>query len=208
MKKIGEGWQYTVYDLGNGRVRKKYNSELRTGWIILKDIIPRELEVIPKIPKYIPDLKRKALSSFKLLNRKQLPAAWLAHPLFVNELDYEQDRVLPLHILFEQLPFQDSKVIVDKFVVFNKKLIEIGVIDKFFHISKNFGQDASGRIVLMDIGELVGDRDKILKQLHTRIWAAPYKLKWIRDKKLRKYFVDQMDKHLHRLIISGHSRRR
>ncbi len=195
MKKLGEGWQYTVYDLENGRVLKKYNTRLRTCWIILKDIIPGEISGILKIPKYIPDLKCKALQSFEILKRTNVPLDWLANPRFVNEFDYEQDKVTPLINIFEQSSFEESKKIIDQFIEFNHKLIEHRLIDKFFNISKNFGLNSQGNIVLTDIGELLDNREKIYQQCKNRVWIVPYKLKWLRNVELRTYFVEQMDKH-------------
>lgn len=40
MKKIGAGWQYDVYDLGNGRVLKKFHLPIKSYWVILKAIFP------------------------------------------------------------------------------------------------------------------------------------------------------------------------
>lgn len=195
MKKLGEGWQYTVYDLGNGRVLKNYNSRLRTCWIILKDIIPGELSGLFRIPDYIPDLRRKAQKSFEILERRRLPADWVAHPLLLPNLAYEQDKVTPLLEIFERSSLEEGKQIIDLFIVFTHRLIEHGVIDKFFNITKNFGQDRFGNIVLIDLGELEDVPAKILKHRRERVWAVPYKLKWIRHKELRRYFVEQMDFH-------------
>lgn len=195
MQKLGEGWQYTVYDLGNGRVFKKYNSSLRTAWIILKDIIPGEMLGIRKIPEYIPDLRKKAARSFDILRKKNLPAKWFRNPLFLSGLDYEQDKLIPLHRVFETHSLAESKQVIDLFIEFNKRLIHEGIIDKFFNISKNFSLNAEGEMVLTDLGELEDDEQKILKRRKERVWAVDYKLKWIRNKELRSYFVEQMDAH-------------
>ncbi|MBP7005635.1 hypothetical protein KBB27_00730 [Patescibacteria group bacterium] len=193
MKKLGEGWQYTVYDLHNGRVLKKYNSPFRTSWIILKDVVPGEMGGIRKIPQYIHDLKRKAQISFDILTHKNLPAAWFGNFTRLHGLDYEQDKITPLHDVFAKASREHSKNTVDQFVKFNERLLSHGIVDKFFNISKNFGLDANGEMVLADIGELVEDEQKILKLRASRVWAVDYKLKWIRDKEVRGYFVEQMD---------------
>lgn len=195
MKKIGEGWQYTVYDLENSRVYKKYNSWVRSCWIIIKDCFPHRLEVIWRIPKYIPSLKLKAFHSFELLKKKDLPPSWFGNPTFLNALDYEQDKLVPLHVAFKRLTKDESKKKIDAFIAFAQKLLEYGIVDKFFNIAKNFGINNDGQIILTDIGELVDDPVKIAKLQSERIWAVDYKSRSIEDKELREYFISKMDRH-------------
>lgn len=195
MRKLGEGWQYTVYDLGNGRVRKKYNAPLRSVWIILKDIIPGELAGMRKIAQYIPDLKKKALQSFDALASSSIPKEWLANPARVNGLDYEQDKVVPLADLFAKYSLPESKALIDEFIEFNQRLMRYRLIDKFFNMTKNFGKNKRGEIVLMDLGELESNVQKITRLRQARVWAVPYKLKWLKSHEVRAYFVQEMDKH-------------
>lgn len=201
MKKLGAGWQYTVYDLGNGRVLKKYNTWLMSLRIIVRDLLPRlldselflsELQKFPKIPQYISSLRIKALASIEALNRLSLPQAWFANPRFLDGLDYEQDRVTPLHLLFEQQPIEVSKHAIDQFIVFNQRLLAHGVADKFFNCPYNFGLNAEGDVVLMDIGELITDIERIRQQIESRCWAVGYPSKFIHNKELRAYFNEQM----------------
>ncbi len=60
MKKIGQGWQYTVYDLGNGKVLKKFHSWPKAYLVIFKKIFPFKNDSFFIIPKYIKDMREKA----------------------------------------------------------------------------------------------------------------------------------------------------
>ena len=100
MKKIGEGWQYGVYDLENGRVLKKFHSFIKSYWVVLKTIFPFRDDPMMMIPDFSRSMKRKALVSFEILKRRQIPPAWIGNPKFLNELDFEQDKVRPLHDVF------------------------------------------------------------------------------------------------------------
>jgi len=194
MKKIGEGWQYTVYDLGNGRVLKKFHSPLKSYWVILKDIFPFQNDSLFEISGFSRGMKVKALESFEILKKKELPSGWLGNPKFINDLDFEQDKAKPLHDAFSQFGVEEAKKIIDKFMEFNKKLLERGVIDKSFNITKNYGLNNEGEIVLIDIGELFDDPKRIKEQCANRAWAKDYVAGHIASDEVREYFIEEMDR--------------
>ncbi len=194
MKKIGEGWQYSVYDLGNGRVLKKFHSPLRSCWVILKTIFPFREDSLVEIPEFSKSMKQKALMSFEILKNKNIPPAWLGNTKFLSSLDFEQDKARPLHDVFENSDTASIKSIIDKFIIFNKNLLEKGVIDKSYNITKNYGLNEKGEIVLIDIGELFDEPERIKKQLADRVWDKHYVSGCIKDKEAQEYFVKEMDK--------------
>jgi hypothetical protein len=194
MEKIGEGWQYKTYDLQNGRVFKKFHSIFGLYWIILRDIFPFRDDPIWKVPSFVRSSKKKALHSFEIIKGKKVPLLWLGNPKLLNGLNYEQDKTQPLHKVFNKSNTAQIKFFIDKFVWFNKKLLESGVIDKSFNISKNFGLNKNGEIILIDIGELFDDPRRIKKQLKDRAWSASYVVGCIANKEAREYFIEQMDK--------------
>ena len=59
MKKIGEGWQYLTYDLGNGRVFKKFHSIFGLYVAILKDVFPFKDDPIWEVPLFAKSLIKK-----------------------------------------------------------------------------------------------------------------------------------------------------
>jgi len=199
MKKVGEGWQYSVYDLENGRVLKKFHSPVKSYWVILKTIFPFRDDSLLEIPSFSKASKTKALASFEIIKNNKIPASWMGNPKFLAGLDYEQDKARPLHEVFENLSTEEIKQIIDKFIIFNKKLLELGVIDKSFNITKNFGLNKSGEIILIDIGELFDNPERIKKQLAIRAWSAPYVAGCIKDPSARDYFLAQMDANFYSL---------
>ena len=186
MKKLGQGFQYTTYDLGNGRVFKKYNSKL-THYIhvFIKDRIWN-------LTKYYRGCRIKALQSIQIIPKTSLEPWMLGNPKIINELDYEQDKLIPLHTIFASTDEKGGRNIIDSFIDFNILLIKNKVIDKSFNITKNFGLDNKNRIVLMDLGELYTDKEKIQEQIKNRVWEKPYVLNYI-PHKLRLYFTHKMN---------------
>ncbi len=197
MKKIGEGWQYAVYDIGSGRVLKKFHSRIGGYWVILKTIFPFNNDSLWVIPRYFADMEKKALESFAVLRRNQVPDSWIGHPKFLNTYDFEQDKVRPLHEVFESLATAEIKRLIDKFIAFNQKLLERGIIDKSFNITKNYGLSAEGEIVLIDIGELSDDPIFIKTQLNKPAWAEYYVADCIKDTQARTYFLSEMKKYFY-----------
>ncbi|MFA6392687.1 MAG: hypothetical protein WCW54_01195 [Candidatus Paceibacterota bacterium] len=194
MRKIGQGWQYTTYDLENGRVLKKFHSWIKAYFVILRDIFPFDNDSLFEIPSFIKDVKGKADESFEVLKRVNIPQEWMANPRFINKYDFEQDKVKPLHEVFENLDAIEIKKIIDKFIEFNLKLLNLGVIDKGFNITKNYGINNDGEIVLIDIGELFDDKELINKQLKDRGWTHSYVGGCIKNKEAREYFINEMDR--------------
>ncbi len=194
MRKIGEGWQYSIYDRGDGRVLKKFHSALKAYWVILKTIFPFRDDPIWVLPSFKNSMKRKALASFEILKKKHIPSEWIGNPTFLNELNFEQDKVRPLHKVFENATLDDIKKIVDKFIIFNKNLLNFGVIDKSFNITKNYGLNDKDEIVLLDIGELFDDPKLIERQIKNRAWDKSYVTGCIINDEARTYFIEEMDK--------------
>ena len=154
MKVFGRGWQYTTYDLGGGRVLKKYNSLAQAYVVMFADCLRYGQPTPLKIPRYHKGCKETAMDSMKKVSNGPLESWMMGNPKVLNSLDYEQDTLTPLHEKLADAGTTEGKKIVDDFVAFNKLLVERSLIDKSFNITKNFGIDAQGKVVLMDLGEL------------------------------------------------------
>ena len=192
MNLIGRGWQYSVYSIGNGRVLKKYNNRAQAYLEMLRstNIFFKKKK---KIENYYRACKRTALGSLMKVKMTNIDKKYFGNPTFVNDLDYEQDLIIPISDYFKQHTLVENMKIVDSFILFNKFLLEQKLIDKSFQICNNFGLNKDGEIVLSDIGELYSDEFSINKRLRDRVWSNPYVLRSI-PQELRDYFVLEMDK--------------
>jgi len=180
--------------LGNGRVLKKFHSVCQLYWTILKDVFPFYNDSVWEVPGFVKSSQEKAIASFGIVKSGVIPADWMGNPKLLEGLDYEQDKARPLHDVFENADTVTIKSIIDEFIIFNKDLLEIGIIDKSFNITKNYGLNEKGEIILIDIGELFDDPAKIKKQFATRAWDKHYVAGCIKDNEAQKYFIAQMDK--------------
>jgi hypothetical protein len=195
MKFIGRGWQYTVYDLGNGRVQKRYNTRLQAYWIMFKQNFPYINYPIWKFKDYHAGCKNTARDSIKKICETTIDLKFFGNPKILNELDYEQDKVTPLHEYFKGLTQEQGDHAIDAFIEFNQKLIKNRLMDKSFLIGKNYGINANGDIILTDIGELYSNEENIKRQIEKKPWDIYYVTSTI-PKRFRSYFVRQMNEHI------------
>ncbi len=194
MKKIGQGWQYTVWDIGENRVRKTFNTKYQAYSIFLRECFPYIHYPIWKFPKFHKDLRKKAVESISWVRQTNLELSLFANPKILNDCDYEQDRIVTLGEHLKHASQKDGEDTINAFVSLNKFLLQNSVIDKSFLIGKNYGLDAHGKVILIDIGELFFDKDKIERQIKLQPWDHTYVTSTI-PKKFRNYFVSEMNKH-------------
>jgi hypothetical protein len=194
MKFLGRGWQYTVYDMGNGRVLKRYNTRLQAYSIMLRQCFPYIRNPIWKIPGYHRGCRNTAISSMQKIKETKMDMALFGHPKILNELDYEQDKAVPLRSYFKGLTFDEGKRVIGEFIEFNDILVRNRLIDKSFLIGKNYGIDSRGKIILIDIGELYSAEESIKRQIAKKPWDIFYVTSTI-PKRFRRYFVEEMNKY-------------
>lgn len=195
MKVLGRGWQYTAYDLGNGRVLKKYNSTPLAYLIIFLAFLRWGNPKPWNVPKRHRQCREDAKKSLAKVREGILEPWMMGNPKILEGLNYEQDKLQPLHKVLGQIPVFEGKKLIDNFVAFNSMLLEKKLIDKSFKIGVNFGLDVQDRVVLMDIGELYSNEQAIEERRKKRVWDSPYLVRAIPNKELREYYIKQMDTH-------------
>lgn len=192
MKVIGRGWQYTVYDIGNGRVLKKYHTKTVAYLMMLRDCFPYIKHPLWKFNGYYQQCRKEAIESIQKIHHSTLENWMLGNPHARNEFDYEQDVAIPLRKQLECAKLEEGKKIIDAFVEFNKILVKNSLIDRNFLITDNFAMNATGNIVLIDLGELYSDAKQIHDHILKRPWTSSDVLNSL-PKNLRDYFVEKMN---------------
>ncbi|MCB9806144.1 hypothetical protein H6775_03225 [Candidatus Nomurabacteria bacterium] len=191
MKKNGQGWQHTTYDLGNGRVYKKFNSRTKRFLTIFKDLFFSNDKSKWKIFDYVIWMEKVAKQSFDIYKNLDLDKKYFANAEIKDGLNYEQDKLIPLGDYFKTHTEEEGRFVIDEFVDFNKFLISENICDKSFNITKNFGIYEDGTIALIDIGELyIGDMVK--RQINLKIWQKHYVLNFL-PLNLQSYFLEKME---------------
>lgn len=196
MKVLKRGWQYSVYDLENGRVLKKYNNFFVAYFVMLKDSFLQFAPPVVNFFKLYRNSKMQASRSLAFISNSALDKALFGHPTILDEFTYEQIYVEPLSHYLKRVSLEEGEKVIDAFISFNKQLVEHAVIEKNFSIANNFGISKEGDIVLMDLGELETTKEGVQSRIEKRAWSTPDVLAGI-PVKLRKYFVQKMDEAFH-----------
>lgn len=189
MKKIGGGWQYVVYDMGNDKVYKKYRNKFSRFLFILF----HSKTSIFKMWQEVKRMDIEVQNSFRIIQKGKIPLDLLANPVLLGGYDYTQDFCIPLYVVFQNISTEKGKDIIDRFIAFSLKLLDLGVIDLSFRMPTNFGLTKDGDVVLLDIGEIQDDREIIIQQRKARYWQLPYIDASIKDKEVCAYYRKQMD---------------
>lgn len=182
MKQLGAGWQYIAYDLGNGRVRKYPRHPLaQTVKIGLGLLYGRSLTY-----SYLRSEQQRATRSAQesvhlIQNHVPTDALWLfGNPVFDETNSYEQDKVKPLT---EVLKRGDAELAVQLFEAYADLLEHMwsyGLSETSFNLMWNAGVDSSGRVVLLDFGELTADKDVVATQIRTQAWMQQYVFRYLK----------------------------
>jgi hypothetical protein len=197
MKLLGRGWQYSVYDLGNGRVIKKHNSRLTAYLVMLKACFPYIKHPIWKFSEYYQSIYNNAVDSMRKIQATHLNMKLFGNPkILENGYEYEQDISRSIDLYVANINLEEGKKIIDKFIQLNHLLVENNLIDKSFNMGRNFGVNQNGEVILIDLGELYSNPDNIKKQISKKMWRESYVLNAV-PKKLQAYFLEQMDKNFY-----------
>lgn len=192
MKLIGRGWQYAVYDAGNGRVIKKYNSMFDAYLVMLKDAFFHFRLPVLNFSFFYNEGRNIALQSLLHITQHKLPQSMFGNPTLLSKLEYEQDYCESLSGHLKKIPTEEGKLVIDKCIAFILMLKENLLMEKNCNIGDNFGITAAGNIILIDIGEVLFQKEEIRGRLKERVWAAPDVLSRI-PASLRDYFIQHMD---------------
>lgn len=191
MNRVGEGIQYTAYDLGNGRIFKRPTTFLECGRRMLAWRYPFIELPIWTIPRDILRAKRDARTSLAGL-RPLLPdlSLELGNPAINDDLSYEQDRAVAVGDYFRTHSLTQNKRAVDQYIVLLFRFWEYGFNDRPFKLPLNFGVTDDDRIILLDLGELYFEKEKALLRIHARLWEKVF----IPDPALKAYYCKAMDR--------------
>ena len=192
MKLIRRGWQYSVYDIGNGRVLKRYNTGFESYLEMLKEQLFNLWFPVTGFSNIYKESKVLASRSLQKITSCTVDQSLFGNPKIIGELEYEQDLVKPLSDYFENHSVNESKKMIDKFIKFCKLLHKNSLIEKHFNMADNFGLNNSEEIVLIDLGEICSSKEEISKQINKQVWLGPDVLGKF-PAALGKYFIQKMN---------------
>lgn len=178
MKKIGEGYYYKVYDIGNGRVLKKQKNKIQ---IFLFIFFANRLNVKNSVREYIgvinsiPTIRAMYTKIFSTGIRKSL----LGNPTLLTGINYEQDKAVSTSCV----PF--SRLTNDA-VILIKSLWEYGIHESVYNFTINTGY-CNDTLILLDFNEVSFTIEDAEKDIKNKVWLQRYSYKQLDDNKKIEY---------------------
>lgn len=193
MKRIGAGWQYVVYDLGNGRVRKVP----RPGWeqaiFVSLGLMSQNPLGLRDLPAELRRINRDTTHSIELLQRflPHIDPSLFGNPTFLETPSFEQDKVEPLGAYFRRATLEQKQEAFDGYVKLIEELWKYGLAETTFNFSLNTGRTESGQIIQIDLGEFTDSKADVLKAIETASWQTQFSFLSL-EQTLKPYAFERM----------------
>lgn len=194
MKKIGRGWLYEVYDLGNGRVRKVVYSDVVRFFVIFFQLGHFSIKDTLGEMKRIKNDALHAYSRLRGLNI--IDRSKLGNPVFLDELTYEQDKVSVFKDVLNDLDMNGKKKLINQYVQFIQETWKWGFPDKIFNFSINNGIDADGNMVQIDFSEMSLSKADAESEIQGQSWLTSFSYVTLFPLELRNYYKECMEREI------------
>lgn len=197
MKKIGEGYFYNVYDLGNGRVLKKQKNKigLLRYIVITNCFLPRAINEYRKAIKNIPTIKyiyQGVIERFPSLSI-------FGNPVFLEGINYEQDKVLTIRQILHTQNKDEIQELLEKYITCIKELWRHGCHEKVFNFTINNGVKKDGGVILIDFNEISFDKNDVIQDIKKKTWDHRWSYTHLYlgyKKDLREFYSRRMSEEL------------
>ena len=193
MNKIGQGYYYDVYDLGNGPVlktRTNHRTRLKTLFDWYGKTRRSKMRIFFTYPRYAWDARRELKRSVRT---STLDPEIFGNPVFRNRFDYEQDVTLPLGKYFESRTLAENKLRFNEYPCLVHILWTCGFSDTVFNFTKNNGiSPRTDRLVFVDFNELEQSKEKVADCIKNRKWQTQASLRNMPESELKEHILSRM----------------
>lgn len=190
---IGDGLEYTIYDLGNGRVLKRPKTPEEQRAKLISWGIVDEGEIEAKLREMDMLSHRSVEKTRSLLEDNKLSASLLGNPIFGPGLEYSQDKSTALHEYINSHSLEENKNEVEKYISLTHQLWKSGMADTIFNFTVNNGVSKDGSSVHLDIGEFVFEKSEIAEFIKKKIWLEKYSYTQLKDSVLQEFVAQKFD---------------
>ena len=193
MRKIGEGYYYHVYDLGNGRVMKKQTSHItrvKKLFVWHAKTWFDKVRIILEYPFLIWQEYRSPILSQKI---SALDPELFGNPLFVDKSEYEQDKALVLADYFTIHTLAENQVRFDEYCRLLHKLWRCSVSDAVYNFTINTGISlCTNQLICIDFNEFTRSKEKVKEYIHNEKWRTQPSLRDMPAGELKSYILSKM----------------
>lgn len=191
MKKIGQGWQFKVYD-GGDFVEKVPTSP----WEIRLKMLryhPQFMFKLGQLEAKVRRLIAERDAVIEQLHHRDVDLDLLAD-LWIADGKIQQNKVTPLGEALRQ--GADGKALIDAYIDHTLRCWRNGFAETSYNFTVNHGLDESGACVILDFGEISFEKAEVRQDIQTRLWEGAWSCTTDLDPKLSAYCVAQMNTRL------------
>ena len=198
MKKIGEGYHYIVYDLGNGRVLKKQKSKFRIFVHILfvNSFLPRAFR---EYKNALNNIRQTEIIN-KEIQERFSNLRMFGNPVFLHGIDYEQDKVTIFKEILKSSSREQLKVYINAYVMIIHELWKHGCHEKVFNFTINTGIEKDDSFVLIDFNEISFEKADVLADITNETWKHRWSFThlWLlfSSKEIQEFYAKRMREEL------------
>jgi hypothetical protein len=193
MEKIGHGLQYDVYSKGD-KVIKVPTKRIQ----IAARLFSRNPSIVfdPfRLCKETGDAVRERKESVENLRKNcNLDLRLLGNPVFRDGI-IEQDRVKILDDYLKQDHIK-AKEWVDRYIEFIFESWRNGFSEKVYNLTVNNGVDKSGKLILVDFGELTFKKIDVAEAIRIKRWEQSWSFSCDLGTEIKEYYQKEMEKNL------------
>ena len=195
MVKIGRGWQYDVFDLGN-YVLKIPHSREKMREIILENGKYNEKELNFFLNKTINDRK----ISIDGIRKRKIDRSLLSDLLIFNDDICLQKKVKPKGMIIKN--YLDAGNIekaiksIDSQVNFNTTCWKNGFSEASYSFTLNNGENYNEKTVLIDFGHITFSKEITANKIKEKKWLKSWSYRKDFDDCLKEYYRIQMEKEI------------
>jgi len=192
---LGDGLQYKVYEIQNGRVRKLSNTAEESAqkladWNGESDPTAAQKQAAEEVFAATRDNEAHFK---KLLDEYPELGEYLANPSFLPEGGYDQDKSQTLHELLAAADPEQARAVFESYAYGKLLEWEYGFSDASFNPTVNNAVNEHGEVVLLDFGDASTDPEKIEKDIEQKRWLTQWS--YVNDipEPLKPIFAEVMD---------------
>src|ERR1700712_5392849 len=188
-KKVGEGYYYLVYDIGNGRVIKKQKKNIRFFLYILY-INKTSLQGISEYKKALRNINIIRASYDKLVGL--IPdLSIIGNPIFIGGINYTQDNAAQLKDVLANKSEAESINLLEEFIKVIKELWKYGCHEKSLNFFTNFGLSKDGKVILIDFNEITFNKADVIADVKKMKWLNNWSYAHLPEK-LQNYYRQRL----------------
>jgi len=172
MKKIGEGYYYSVYELSPTRVVKR-ETDRRNKLIKLLAWYGYNPVLLLKKISSLEESRSQSMRLSKSL--AEIPAlnGVLGNPVFINDGEYEQDKAIPLGTVLDSKGEDEFLSCIQEYLDANLLLWRYGYGEIVYNFTLNAGiSNTTGRVILFDFNELTQNKEELAADIASKKWTT------------------------------------